>query len=176
MANMKGHRPLAGGQAAVEFIVCLILFLLVITGIIHVANMGRASLYLHAAIRGRAGEEAMKSEGLGVSQRNISDWEPGPDGIRYTADDRPVHRGVGSLASALTEYSVRTTEDWSSVRDSLLPVSAVCLNDSAPLLSFAHGEDTIRVELSSVIRQLIYDKNDVAIREEVWMPVMGGLY
>jgi hypothetical protein len=27
-----------------------------------------------------------------------------------------------------------------------------------------------------VIRQLVYDKDEVAIREEVWMPLMGGLY
>jgi len=32
------------------------------------------------------------------------------------------------------------------------------------------------VPVDPVLRQLVYDKDEVAIKEEVWMPLMGGLY
>ena len=168
----------SSGQAAVEFIVCLILLLIVVIGMIHVATMGRASIYIHAAIRGRAGAEAMGGLTLGETPRNISDWEPGPDGIRYTADDRPVARNAGGIADALTERSAKHPDDWSRVDpDSLLSVSAIRLNNAETrLLSLVRGEDTIRIEIPSFIRQFIYDKGSVTVKEEVWMPLMGGLY
>jgi hypothetical protein len=172
-------RRSSSGQAAIEFIVCIILLLLIITGMIHVATMGRASIYIHAAIRGRAGERAMGGL-VGSSPRNISDWNPGADGVRYTADDVPAHGGAANIASDLTGYSVATPDDWSAVRrvhESLRPASAVRLHDTdMPFLRFAHGEDTIKIEISSVIRQLVYDKETVTVKEEVWMPMMGGLY
>jgi hypothetical protein len=143
---------------------------------IHVANMGRASLLLHARLRGDAGEEAMRDGALWVSPPHISDWKPGTDGARYTADDRPVHAASG-IENTLTEYSARLPDDWTYVTDeSLLPVSMIRLHKGSSLLGFVHAEDTIRVALSRVIQQLAYGKEEVVIKEEVWLPLMGGLY
>jgi hypothetical protein len=169
------------GQAAVEFAVGLLLMLIVLTGIIHVSRMGRTSLFLHSVLRGMAGEDAMSSLTTGTTDY-ISDWDAGADGIRYTADDQPVRNGaqVPATLDLLTRTSVRTPDDWNAVSDDTrLPFSMATLNAS-PIMSsavgFVHKEETLHVPVDSVIRQLIYDKDEVAIREDVWMPLMGGLY
>ncbi len=170
------------GQAAIEFVVCLLLILLVLTGIIHVARLARTSLFLHAVLRGDAGRRAMRSGTLARAPTHISDWSPGPDNIRHTADDQPVHRGmvVPNTAQTLTDFSVRSASDWTFVApDSRLPLSMIRLRESpnsVTIVGFAHGEETLHVPVDHVLRELVYDKDDVAIKEEVWMPLMGGLY
>jgi len=166
----------------VEFIASLLLVLLVLTGILHVARLARTSLFLHAVLRGDAGERAMRSSSLASAPTHISDWNPGADGIRHTADDRPVHRGIvvpGTIGK-LSDYSVRFPDDWSFVsQDSRLPVSMIRLHESpnsATTVGFTHGEETLHVPVDRVLRELVYDKDEVAIKEEVWMPLMGGLY
>jgi hypothetical protein len=176
-SEIRDRKPGIGGQAAVEFVACLLALLLVITGMIHVANMGRASLLLHARLRGDAGKAAMRDDTLGTLPPYISDWNPGTDGARYTADDRPVDGMAAGVEGTLTEYSARFPGDWTyATAESRLPVSMIHLRESATLLGFAHAEDTVHVALSRVIRQLAYDKKEVVIKEEVWLPLMGGLY
>lgn len=170
------------GQAAIEFIASLLLLLLVLSGIIHVSRMARTSLFLHAVLRGDAGERAMREGALSVAPAYISDWRAGPDDVRYTADDLPVRNGamLPATLSMFTSYSVKTPGDWSHVApDTRLPVSMIQLQSSpnmAATLGFTHAEETLRVPVDSVIRQLVYGKDDVAIKEEVWMPLTGGLY
>jgi hypothetical protein len=45
----------------------------------------------------------------------------------------------------------------------------------ATALGFTHAEETLHVPVDPVIRALVYGKDDVAIKEGVWMPLMGGL-
>lgn len=179
MANTPYRRR--SGQAAVEFIVGLLLMLIVLTGIIHVCRMSRTSLFLHSVLRGNAGEEAM-SVISSASTGYISDWQAGPDGIRYTADDQPVRNSAMLLATLdlLTRYTAENPDDWNYIAGGTrLPVSMVTLHASpimATTVGFVHAEETLHVPVDTVIRQLIYDKDEVAIKEEVWMPLMGGLY
>ena len=187
-AEVRGRRTEArerrseAGQAAIEFIVGIILFMLLAAGIVHINRMARTSLFLHAVLRGDAGERAMASGALSVAPPYISDWEAGADEIRYTADDQPIRNSIGLSAtlSTLTGYSVKTPGDWTYVTpDSLLPVSMISLHTS-PLsgatLGFVHAEEILHVPVDTVLRQLVYGKDEVAIKEEVWMPLMGGLY
>jgi len=170
------------GQAAVEFIASLLLVLLVLTGIIHVARLARTSLFLHAVLRGDAGQRAMRESSLGSAPTHISDWKPGADDIRHTADDQPVHNGlvVPGTVGMLAGFSVRSASDWSFVsQDSRLPVSMIRLHESpnsATTVGFTHSEETLHVPVDRVLRELVYDKDEVSIKEEVWMPLMGGLY
>jgi hypothetical protein len=170
------------GQAAIEFTVGLLLLLLVVTGLIHVNRMARTSLFLHAVLRGDAGERAMRDGALATAPTHISDWNPGPDGVCYTADDVPVRKAsaVPATVDLLTGYSVKSPGDWTYVAsDNRLPVSMINLHaspNSATLIGFIHADETLHVPVDPVIRQLVYDKDEVAIREEVWMPLMGGLY
>ena len=124
----------------------------------------------------------MGSGSLSVAPPYVSDWEAGADGTRYTADDQPVRNGTALSATiaTLTGYSVKSPDDWTYVdSNSRLPVSMSRLHASplaAGTLGFAHAEETLHVPVEPVIRQLVYDKDEVAIKEEVWMPLMGGLY
>lgn len=180
--EVRGQRSAVSGQAAIEFAASLLLVLLVLTGIIHMARLARTSLFLHAVLRSDAGERAMRDTTLAIAPSHISDWENGPDGIAYTADDQPVRRGtvVPGTLRMLSGYSVRSPDDWTHVAaDSRLPVSMIRLHESpnsATTVGFAHADETLHVPVDRVIRQLVYDKDEVAIREEVWMPLMGGLY
>ncbi len=170
------------GQAAIEFAAGLLLLLLLLTGLVHVNRMARTSLFLHAVLRGDAGERAMSDGALSVTPAAISDWQEGADATRYTADDRPVLSGAGQSAtlSALVGYSAKNPGDWSYVAsDTRLPTSMIRLSASpsmAATLGFVHAEETLRVPVDPVIRQLVYGKDEVAIKEDVWMPLMGGLY
>jgi len=170
------------GQAAIEFVAGLLLLLLVLTGLIQVNRMARTSLFLHAVLRGDAGEQAMADTALSVAPLYISDWQPGADGTRYTADDQPVRNGafLPATLATLTKYSVKSPNDWSYVTPlDRLPTSMVTLNSSplmATTLGFIHREETLHVPVDPVIRQLVYGRDEVAIKEEVWMPLMGGLY
>ena len=170
------------GQAAIEFISGIILFLLIVAGIVHVNRMVRTSLFLHAVLRGDAGERAMADGALPEAPLYISDWQAGPDGIRYTADDQPLRNGaiLPATLSTLVNYSVKNPGDWAYVApDSRLPVSMIRIQSSpvmATTLGFTHAEETLHVPVDPVLRQLVYDKDEVTIKEEVWMPLMGGLY
>ena len=174
---MKPFRHPTSGQAAAEFVVCLLALMLVIMGMMQVATMGRASLYLHAALRGEAGEKAMDDGRLGTSAPYISDWAPGPDGIRYTADDEPTPGMASKITGDLAAYSFRAPGDATYAADSLLPFSMLSLGESpGQVLRFTHEEGRIYVSLFPLIQQLVYRKEKVAIKEEVYMPSMGGLF
>ena len=170
------------GQAAIEFVASLLLLLLILTGIIQINRMARTSLFLQAVLRGDAGEQAMQGGALSVSPPYISDWEAGADAVRYTADDQPVRNPamLPATLSLLSGFSVKNPGDWTYVAsDSRLPVSMIRLHSSpmaAATLGFVHAEETLRVPVDALLRQLVYDKDEVAIKEEVWMPLMGGLY
>ena len=186
MMSLSLHRqPLEtsrSGQAAIELVAGLLLLLIVVTGLIHVNRMARTSLFLHSVLRGIAGEHAMESGTTSVVPEYISDWQEGADGQRYTADDKPVRNGAALpvILATLINDSAKSPDDWAFVTDSSrLPVSMIRLRQSpamAATLGFAHEEETLHVPVDSVIRQLVYGKDEVAIKEEVWMPLMGGLY
>lgn len=180
LARLKGSGH--SGQAAIELVVSILLLLIVVTGLIQVNRMARTSLFLHSVLRGRVGETAMESSSVSVTPEYISDWQAGADGERYTADDKPVTGGASlpTLLGNLVSDSVRTPEDWGYIADaSQLPVSMVQLYKSpsmAATLGFAHEAETLDVPVDPVLRQLVYGKDEVTIKEEVWMPLMGGLY
>ncbi len=160
----------------------IVLLLLIVTGLLHVNRMARTSLFLQSVLRGAAGTSAMREGALAAGADYISDWEAGADGLRYTADDRPI-RASGNLSStilSLTSHSVSSADDWQYVADNTrLPSSMIRLHNT-PMMSTAiemtHEKQRLHVPVESVIRQLVYDKAEIPIEEEVWMPLMGGMY
>jgi len=170
------------GQASIELAVALVLMLIIVTGIVHVSRMARTSLFLQSVLRGKAGEEAMNPFATSTTAEYISSWEAGRDNLRYTADDQPIKNSVNLSATftSLSQHSVNSSDDWQYVSDrSLLPVSMIRLSNSSFLstaVELTHAKERLYVPVDPVIRDLIYDKEDVAIEEEVWMTLMGGLY
>ncbi|MDA3926629.1 MAG: hypothetical protein PF904_18235 [Kiritimatiellae bacterium] len=178
----KTHRFRNRGQASIELAVAIVLMLIIVTGIIHVNRMARASLFLHSVLRGKAGVKAMNPGAMSATAEYISNWDAGADGIKYTADDQPIKSSVNQSATftALSQYSVNSPNDWQYVSDhTQLPVSMIQLHNSSFMstaVELTHEKERLYVPVDSVIRQLVYDKEDIAIEEEVWMPLMGGLY
>ena len=170
------------GQASIELAVSLVLMLIILTGILHVSRMARTSLFLHSVLRGKAGVEAMNPWATSATADYIANWEAGADGIKYTADDKPVKNSanVSMTISALTGHSVDSSDDWQYVSDNThLPVSMIQLHNFtfiSTAVELTHQKERLYVPVESVIRQLVYDKDEVAIEEEVWMPLMGGLF
>ena len=196
-AEARGRRTEASGrrseagQAAIEFTVALFFLLLpILLGLYHVNLMARVSLFLLAGLRGSGGVSAMQDGSLSTSPPYISNWVEGADGLRHTADDQPILNSIGQSAtlSALTGYSVKTPGDWNFdfIKKSQLPVSMISLHDSSfvgAMLGFVreekNSEDVFgdKIVVNDFLRELVPRlESTVAIKEEVWMPLMGGLY
>jgi hypothetical protein len=169
------------GQAMIEFAAGLLVLLLIIIGFIHVSRLALSSLGIHGEIRAEAGMTAMQST-LAVTPEAISDWESGKDETRFTADDETQKNqpASASIIGSLVSHSVKTEADWQQVSDkSVLPFSMVKLSQSPNLvilMGAVHQSQTDRVKVDPFIRNFAYNKEEVAVKEEIWMPLMGGLY
>jgi len=180
----RRHAILKGrsGQAMIEFCAGLLVLLLLVTGIIHIGRMARISLGIHAEIRADAGQAAMREDNFGMTPEAISDWDSGADGLRFTADDRAILNAVAamSILDSVASHSVRSDEDWQTVMDKTqLPTSMVQLRYQTGLamfLGFIHRSQTVDMRVDPFITRMVYDAPEVRIKEEIWMPQMGGLY
>ena len=169
------------GQAMIEFCIGALVLLLLVTGIIHVGRMARISLSLHAEIRADAGQTAMQST-LGTTPQAISDWDSGADGLRFTADDKPQLNSVSAMGilDAVVSHSVSKEEDWQVIVDKTRrPTSMARLRSQTGMtafLGFVHKEQAVDMMVDPFIREMVYDAAEIRIKEEVWMPQMGGLF
>lgn len=169
------------GQAMIEFAAGLLVLLLLIIGFVHVSRLSLSSLGIHGEIRAEAGLSAMQSS-LAATPEAVSDWESGKDDVRFTADDEMQKNqpAAASVIGQVVSRSVRAEGDWQSVSDkSQLPFSMVQLQRSPNLvilMGAVHESQTDRVPVDPVIRKLAYNKEEVAVKEEIWLPLMGGLY
>ena len=169
------------GQAVIEFCIGLIVVLLLLTGLIHVHKMAILSLAIHGEIRAEAGQMAMASN-LGVAPDPVSDWDPGPDKLRHTADDRAqVNATVAmGILDSVVRSSARHEDDWQILTDrTQRPISMAQLHSQMGLAVFlgcTYETDTLTMKVDPFLRQMVIGAPEVKIKEEVWMPLMGGLY
>ena len=165
----------------VEFCIGLLALLLLVTGMIHIGKMARISLALHGEIRGEAGYSAMAGT-LGTTPEAISDWESGNDKIRHTADDKATVNATAAagIMEAVVRHSANAEDDWMFVTDKTrLPTSMIQLHNlmgMSTFLSGRHETETVRMQVDPFIRQVLFDVPEIKIKEEVWMPNMGGLF
>jgi len=176
---MKTSRQ--SGQAMIEFAAGLLVLLLLIIGFVHVSKLSLASLGLHGAIRAETGLAAMQSP-MTDTPEAISDWASGTDQIRFTADDvaQKNQPAAATVMGQVVSHSVQRESDWDLVTEkSLLPFSMIQLQQSPNLfilMGATHATWIQRVPVDPFIRDFIYNKENVAVKEEIWMPLMGGLY
>lgn len=168
----------------IEFVAALVVLLIITTGLFHINRMTRSSLFLHSVLRAKAGEKAMSSTIVASAPEPIRDWDAGPDGLTYTADDQKKtgNTPLFSTVQRLTQYSTEnhSEDDWTFVRRySQLPTSMLNLQETisaGALLRVVREEESLLVPVEPVIHDLVYDKEEVEIKENVSMPLMGGLY
>ncbi len=165
----------------IELAVAMVLLLIVVTGILHVSRLARTSLFLQSVLREAAGSRAMAHGAISERADYISNWHAGADGLRYTADDRPIRNSGGLSATfmSLLNNSVNNADDWIYVAsETHLPSSMIQVHNNpmiGSLVEMTHAKERLYVPVESVIRELVYDKDEIPIEEEVWMPLMGGL-
>ena len=84
------------GQALTELVVCLIPIILIFSGVILIAVLGRANVQntIQARSQAELGRQTEKEEPM-----QISDWDYGKDRIPYTSDDQPLTNARFYLAA-----------------------------------------------------------------------------
>jgi len=165
----------------IEFCIGALVLLLLVTGIIHIGRMARISLGIHSEIRAEAGQAAMLGA-FATTPQAISDWDSGADGLRFTADDKAQVNAVKAMEimATLVSHSVAQESDWQQVADKTrLPFSMVGLRNQTGLpmfLGLVREERAVDMQVDPFIMRTVYDAPYVRIKEEVWIPLMGGLF
>ncbi len=169
------------GQAMVEFVICLVGILIVAAGLLLVADLTRSDTETLVTATGSAISDAM-SLSIASSFSPIEDWDEGRDGMRHTKDDRAQTGNFGRIRNRVTSYTAPEGDrsgmrraDGSSVHYN----DIVLFNDGALLssaLQFMRAREEATVETLPVLQSLIGVPAEITVRNEVWMPALGGLY
>jgi len=170
------------GQAIVEFIIALIAILALTAGLLQVAALGRAYSEGMTEARHEAAILASFDFGTGVETRFTPDyilnWDEGPDGRRYGADDVAQTDSPGRFIQDVVDPAAPDNAGWdildlapedrlATLRDSALPTS---------VFGLVKGEATRTVDLLPAFRRLIYRADTVTLSCEVWMTRLKGVY
>lgn len=168
------------GQAMVEFIVAVVLIMLVVGGILAVANLQRAD----SKSMLEATEEAIK-DSMGNPIANnfspIKDWNDGADGYEQTKDDKAEKGSFSKVRNKITGHAV-PDNDWSafdradgnSVRYG--DIKQLDSSASASVIGMIEGTASETAEIPPVIQKSIGLAEEVEVENQVWMPKTGGLY
>lgn len=168
------------GQAMVEFIVAVVLIMLVVGGILAVANLQRAD----SKSMLEATEEAIKDSmgnPLADNFSPIKDWNDGADGYEQTKDDKAEKGSFSKVRNKITGHAV-PDNDWSafdradgnSVRYG--DIKQLDSSASASVIGMIEGTASETAEIPPVIQKSIGLAEEVEVENQVWMPKTGGLY
>ncbi len=169
------------GQAMVEFVICLVGILIVAAGLLLVADLTRSDTDTLVTATGSAISDAM-SLSIASSFSPVEDWDEGSDGMRHTKDDRALRGNFDRIRNRVTSYTA-PDGDWSGTRradgSSIEYDDIVQFNDGvlvASVLHFMRAKDEMTVETLPVMQSLMGLPVEITVRNEVWMPALGGLY
>jgi len=170
------HRQ--NGQAAVEFIVGMLVLVTIIAGGTQYLRSANAHRAITTTLRAEAGELALRPNLYSSIPHYLINWREGPDAIRHTDDDRP-ETGSSLTLNQIADYTVRNHADWETL-------SPLAHNNPLPQLQYSampmselnliKAERSDRVVVDRAVRELIFNRPHVTVRHTVWMPQLGGLY
>lgn len=171
------------GQAMIEVMIGIILILIVVVGAVQFLIVSDTHSGIDGSIRGKTGFLAMSPFTLADSPSYFQTWDPGGDGQRFTADDKPLPAGglPPNTIAAIANYSVRdqTPTDWNTFGNLAHPSSLDALHAvPVPLvdLDFVTTHQAIAVPIEDIAQQLFYGNAFATVQEDVWLPIMKGLY
>ena len=162
----------------IELLLGIILILILLTGTLQFLTVAGAHTRIDSGIRGKTGFLAMSPRTEEDTPRCIANWQPGPDGQRFTADDQVVP-GSPNTVAAIANGSVASATDWKEFGLLTRPSSLAALHDiPVPLMSlgFIGIRWSTTVPVSAIAQELFYGKSDVTVQEDAWIPIMNGLY
>ena len=162
----------------IELMIGLILILILVAGAIQFMVVAFAHSRLDGNLRGETGLRALSPQAFLDTPQYLQTWNPGPDGQRLTADDQAVAASSRTLGVIANDSVVNTT-DW-NVLNSLANGSSLrqVAQSAAPEadLGFVKKGQSLSVLVSDVAQKLFYSQDTVIVKEEVWLPIMTGLY
>jgi len=169
------------GQAMIELMLGMILILILLAGTVQFLNVANAHTGMDATIRGQAGYLAMSPGPAENTPKYIQTWLPGPDGQPFTADDVAQLKSPNTpnAIAVIANESVVAPADW-TVLDTLsnTPSLEVLSQEAGFLtaLGFVDVSEAATVPVSDLAQSLFYSSQSVTVKEDVWMPIMSGLY
>ncbi|MEI8350981.1 MAG: hypothetical protein WCG36_01585 [bacterium] len=162
------------GQAVVELIVALVVILVLLAGIIQVGWLGVHQSRAMMEARRKAGVKAMMPVSSFAAPRFIRSCTVGADGIAYSRDDDLVPDDPAVVTDGIVAYA------HPSQLDGIMPDNPVsALSKSvlpATLFGLVQGEQKDRIALVPVIRDLVYQADEIEVRGSAWMTWMEGVY
>jgi len=178
MNTKHQRRASRAGQAMIEMMLGVILILLLLVGTSLFLDVADVHTGIDSRIRGRSGFLAMSPMLLEDAPRYIEDWQAGSDNQRYTADDRATCKSPVAI-QMIANRTVTNNADW-SVFGSLAHASSLEALHGSPVplaaLGFVGLREQARVPVSEFAQQFFYDKSDVVVCEDCWIPILNGLY
>lgn len=168
------------GQAMVEFVVAVVCIMLVVGGILVVANLQRAD----AKSMLKASEEAIKDSSgnpLADNFTPIENWDNGADGYEQTKDDTAKKGSFSRLRNKVTSHAV-PDDDWSAFNRAdgnsvnYNGIRQINSSGSASAIGMIEREASETAEIPSIIQKALGYPEEVEVENSVWMPKTGGLY
>jgi len=183
--DMEGAAPSApqrrtSGQAMIELMLGVIMIMLLLAGTELLLSIANAHCSIDGGVRARSGTAAFTAS-PDDTPRNIGNWQAGPDGLQYTADDVAsisYNNTVGLIAGNTATNQAQMAE-YLALAKFARPSSFATLSQApAPLgaLGFVGYRWSTTVPVSQIAQDLFYNSQNVTVQEDVWMPVMSGLY
>lgn len=168
------RRVVRSGQSLIEFVVALVCILALFAGLLQMGLLGIAQTQTMKEARRGAGQQAMRDTPLAPLPDYIQDWEPGPDGKTYSADDEIIDGDTGSFNARVLAHAHPLELD--TVRPG--NVISTMSGSASPHGSFGlvQGNDQRTVDLLPAVQHLIYGHETITIRSEVWLGWTQGIY
>lgn len=175
------------GQAMAEFLVALVALLFVLTGIIQVAALTRARMDAGIEAREQVAQDMLADTWIAPTPSYIQDWENGPDGRAYTADDKPISLAGADFQDRIVDHTCADAGNWSILQSAPDPRLAELREAAQPaaLLGLVNGRKRRSVPLIPLFGKLlvtesgantyVYDVDTLEIKEDVWMTWTKGL-
>ncbi len=165
----------SAGQAMIEFVVGLVAILAIAGLLFQLAQFARRHTLAMIEARERAGQAAMDDiyRLTLPGPKYIGDWQEGPDGIRYSADDTPTSANPGIVRDPFVKHVDPARLDaW-------VGENPISLLNTGPVLSnfaFVHGRaEAEPVPVLPVVRHLLYNKEVIDVEFNTWLVWTKGL-
>jgi hypothetical protein len=173
---LAGHRDKKAGQAMIEMVVAMVAILLLIVGLLQLGLLSHAHTQSMLEARERADASALNPDyqHMFSNPPYLQDWNPGPDGARYSVDDQPVSGPAQDIPAYVSTHALPTPlAAWAGPN----PVGDVHASAHVTdAMLFVEGESqSDPVPMYPLIRNLVVQNESIRMSHRVWMPWTRGL-
>ena len=162
----------------IELMLGLILILMLLVGSVQFMYVANAQNNITANLRGDVGARAMSPLLTEDTPPCIGNWQSGPYGQRFTADDVSTPGDQGRF-SQIASYSVANAADWNAVGAIIQPCALELLQQPPPSLTplgFVNSSQSVSLPVSAIAQDLFYNRPEILVKEQIWLPFVNELY